>query len=449
MNASTFPDPKTVGTSTTIPDAMFKAPIVVGDYVTIGGQWAGNTQPVGATVLPLFEVNNLVVNVELLTAPGTRPAYVTVEEVLFGITVPVSPDQPETRAVAFVTDPTQSLEWLAQDINPCSGAITERSIMIVGPQNPAAGGAVSSPLPRSFLCITKKFQAPAGRAIFRLGKTPFSPPPKNSVFRLALGTLQTNGGGAGATAGTPAIPATPLIPAVPSKPGVPAQPAVPARPAVPAVPGTPGDPTVGGILAGQFVNPTFDFTFPEVIPFGAPLGQLRFDNLEFLLKGAGPYVPGNVLAPAPSVFPRIRRLNPWPGVLPAGILANPNCVGTATAPPTQKAPVAAIPVAPVIVAPGKADVLKFVAGFPNVVRAKGGFDTINVAVTSSDKTGTAQLSVTLTATLAITPALLVFSATTKDFRGSLSEKRVATRLDVVSSLGGKICFNFDGTACTP
>lgn len=95
------------------------------------------------------------------------------------------------------------------------------------------------------------------------------PPPKNSVFRLALGTLQTNGKGAAAVGTTKA------------------------------------DSTVGGILAGRFVNLTFDFTFQEVIPFGAPLGWLRFDNVESLLKGAGPYVPGNVLAAPLTIFPRI------------------------------------------------------------------------------------------------------------------------------------------------
>jgi hypothetical protein len=369
---------------------MFKAPIVVGDYVTIVGQWAGPSQPSTGSTTPLFEVNGLSVNIELLTARGTKPAYVTVESALFGITLPVSPDQPETRAVAFVTDPSQSLEWLAQDINPCTGAITERSIMVIAPQDPLAGGA-----------------APAGRSIFRLGKTPFSPPPKNSVFRLSAGTLQTNGAGA------------------------------------------PGDPTVGGILAGQFVNPTFDFTFPEVIPFGAPLVQLQFDNLEFLLKGAGPYVPGNPLTPAITGAngpPRIGRLNPWPGQLTPGTPNNPACpAGPVPQPPTQAPPTPAPAPAPAT-PPKKVDTVKVIS--VTTVRGKGGFDIITAVATSSDLT--AILTANLVASIAIPDTNMPFNAATKQWSVDLQEKGVATIFNVISNLGGKACFNFNGvTPCVP
>jgi hypothetical protein len=375
---------------------MFKAPILVGDYITISGQWAGQNQPSTPPGSTLFEVNNLVVNLELLTARGTKPAYVTVESALFGITVPVSPDQPETRAVAFVTDPSQSLEWLSQDIDPCTGAITERSIMVVAPQDPVTGGA-----------------APAGRSIFRLGKTPFSPPPKNSVFRLSGGTLQTFGKGAPASAGVPA------------------------------------DPTVGGILAGQFINPTFDFTFPEVIPFGAPQVQLRFDVFDFLLKGAGPYVPGNVLTPAITAAsgpPRVGRLNPWPGVLPAGTPANPKCpAGPVPQPPTQAPPVPAPAPAPAT-PPKKVDTVKIVS--VTVTKSKGGFDVINAIATSSDLT--AVLTANLVASIPIPDTNMIFDAKTKTWTTSLQEKGVSTIFNVISNLGGKACFNFNGvTPCVP
>jgi hypothetical protein len=134
------------------------APLIVGDYITFSGQLVDS----------LFEVNNLVANVGYYTAPGTLPAYVTVDEAAFGITFPVSADPPETRAVAFVTDPTTPLQWFAQDVDPCTGEITERNIQLVQPQ----------------------IVAPIGRAVYRLGTTPVKPGTRNVGFRLASGTFQ-------------------------------------------------------------------------------------------------------------------------------------------------------------------------------------------------------------------------------------------------------------------
>jgi hypothetical protein len=152
---STFGDPATLGPDD--PDPALMAPLVVGDYITFSGQMVGS----------LFEVNNLVANLGYYTAPGTKPAYVTVDEAAFGITFPPSADPPETRAVVFVTDPTTPLQWFAQDVNPCTGEITERNIQLVQPQ----------------------IVAPIGRVVYRLGTTPVKPATRNVGFRLASGTV--------------------------------------------------------------------------------------------------------------------------------------------------------------------------------------------------------------------------------------------------------------------
>jgi hypothetical protein len=143
------------------------APIVVGDYITFSGQ--AITTDDGK---PLFEVNNIDVNCGFYTAPGTKPAYITVENVNFGIRFPVSPDPPETRAVAFTTDPTTTVQWFAMDVDPCTGQVKERNLLLLIPQ---AG-------------------APIGRCVFRFGTQDVSPATRNVGFRMSNGVLKTANG---------------------------------------------------------------------------------------------------------------------------------------------------------------------------------------------------------------------------------------------------------------
>jgi hypothetical protein len=154
---STFADPATIGPDD--PDPALMAPLVVGDYVTISGQMIGS----------IFEVNNLDANLGYYTAPGTQPSYVVVDEALFGITFPVTADPPETRAVAFHTDPSTPVRWFAQDVDACTGEITERTIQLVQPQQ----------------------TAPIGRLVYRLGTTKITPATRNVGFRSAKGTFKT------------------------------------------------------------------------------------------------------------------------------------------------------------------------------------------------------------------------------------------------------------------
>jgi len=212
------------------PDANVMAPLVVGDYVTLSGQQVGT----------LFEVNNLVANTGFYTSPGTKPSYITVEGAAFGITVPARADPPETRAVVFTTDPSTPVTWFAMDQDECTGAVTERAILTVQPQQ----------------------VAPIGRVIFRMGKTPVTSPTRNTVFRAATGTSVTH----------------------------------------------------NNLTSGQFIQPTFDFVFPELVNFGANAEPFAFQAMDFLLKGGGPFVPGNVAAPPQTGdAPLIGQLNPWPG----------------------------------------------------------------------------------------------------------------------------------------
>jgi hypothetical protein len=103
------------------------------------------------------------------TAPGTKPVYVVVDEAMYGITTPPSADPPETRAVVFTTDQTTPVQWSAEDVDRCTGDITERKIQLVTPQQ----------------------NAPIGRVVYRMGTTQVIPPTRNVVFRSISGTVTT------------------------------------------------------------------------------------------------------------------------------------------------------------------------------------------------------------------------------------------------------------------
>jgi hypothetical protein len=157
-----FKDPTTVVKGVD-PDPSFMVPLVVGDYVTFSGQQVGQ----------LYEVSNLEANVGIFTAPGTQPSYLTVEAVQIGINSPNTGNfaVAETKATAFTTDPTATIQWLAQDVDPCTGQITERLITTLQAEN--AG-------------------PPLGRAVFRLGKIVMTPATRNVIFRMTSATSTAN-----------------------------------------------------------------------------------------------------------------------------------------------------------------------------------------------------------------------------------------------------------------
>jgi hypothetical protein len=225
------------------PDPFTMAPLAVGDYITFNGQQVGST----------YEINALEANVDLLTAPGTQPAYMSVEGVQVGITSPATGNFAiaESKATIFTTDPGATIGWFVQDVDPCTGVITERLINDLQSDN--AG-------------------PPLGRAVFRLGKILLTPSTRNVVFRMTTGNVSTN--------------------------------------------------TVGNITAGVYVQPVFDFVFPELTVPGQPFAPNAFDVMPFLALGSGPYVPGNLLATPPATPVLIGQLSPWPG---APIAAPTSC----------------------------------------------------------------------------------------------------------------------------
>ncbi|KAF7326924.1 hypothetical protein MVEN_02586300 [Mycena venus] len=155
LNAFTFPDPALVTPGGLDPRIM--VPLVVGDYITFSGTKTGS----GA-----LEVYALEANLGIYTAPGTKPAYLTVDAAQYAI---VDPDPTvevdETRATAMASDPSTPIQWFAMDVDPCTGVVSERNLLLGQPES----------------------AAPIGEVVYRLGKTNASPATRQVGFRYSNG----------------------------------------------------------------------------------------------------------------------------------------------------------------------------------------------------------------------------------------------------------------------
>ncbi|KAJ7938291.1 hypothetical protein B0H13DRAFT_1942270 [Mycena leptocephala] len=194
LTAFTFPDPAVVTPGGLDPRIM--VPLVVGDYITFSGT---------KTEDGILEVYSLEANLGIYTAPGTQPAYIGVDAAQFAIAVP----DPTVEA----SDPTMPIEFFAMDVDPCTGETSERSLLLVEPES----------------------AAPAGKAVFRMGKTDASPVTRQVGFRYTNGSL--------------------------------------------------------GIIAGQFYQPIFTFIFPELVVFGNPEPANQFERIPFLATSSTPSAP--------------------------------------------------------------------------------------------------------------------------------------------------------------
>jgi hypothetical protein len=342
-----------------LPDPLTMAPLAVGDYITFNGQQVGST----------FEISSLEANVNLLTAPGTQPAYMAVEAVQIGITSPATGNFAiaESKATIFTTDPGATIGWFVQDVDPCTGVITERLVNDLQSSDNAA--------------------PPVGRAVFRLGKILLTPSTRNVVFRMVSGSVPTN--------------------------------------------------TVGNITAGVYVQPVFDFVFPELTVPGAPFAANAFDVMPFLALGSGPYVPGNLLTPPLATPPIIGQLSPWPGV--------PIPAPTSCPPPPPPTTPTTTPVTPTTLITTTAPAATPTPPPDTIV--------INSAVSSKARQGSFQLDVTAT-TNSLTAKLFLSVAGSNPVPNPLSNapmtslgngkwslsaqiKGVPLSVTVTSDIGGK------------
>ncbi|KAJ7101874.1 hypothetical protein C8R44DRAFT_716280 [Mycena epipterygia] len=341
----TYPDPAKVVAGGLDPRIM--APLAVGDYIT----YSGIKTPEGVLALYALEAN-----LGIYTAPGTKPAYITADKAQYGIIDPnPNLETGETRGVAFGTDTATTIEFFAIDVDPCTGAETERSLIVAQPSS----------------------VAPIGQVIYRLGKTDASPATREVGFRY------TNG----------------------------------------------ASPGPRGLTVGQFIQPVFDFIFPELIVFGAQEVPNQFNVIPFLAQGSGPLVFGNPLAAPPAKPTIVGQLSPWPGSTPPATKACPPPSSTTLANSTPSAaPSSAHPSATPTPTPDMIAILSAVA------RNQKGQTTTTVTASSSNPA--AQLFLAITGVDNVAPQAMTRLANGQ-FSFAISTKGKPASVTVTSSLGGK------------
>jgi hypothetical protein len=242
MPASAVSDANPLG-----PNPRRFAPFEIGDYVT----WSGVLQSDGT-----FAAWNVIGNVGLYTSPGDNPAYIAVEDVLLGVggqTVAGAAEATgRTVFVGFTTDPSRAIQFYGLDVDPCTGAESERDW----------GSVAADPGP------------PTGAVMGRWRTRPT----KDVITGPAAGAY---------------VPAT--------------------REMRVAFVGTAAQHTAAekdfgnGLIAGQYTTPIAEYLFPENAGTGNPIVPNNFEDMPFLAVGSGP-VDGEG-----TTSPIVGTLSPWPG----------------------------------------------------------------------------------------------------------------------------------------
>ncbi len=231
----------TIGTVPAIADAPAcptcnpnkQAPLLVGDYVTYAGTMARDTQGLYVSAHSVHSPMGIYTSPCTLTqnAGCNTPAYLNLEEVLFGTAGAPFPDidvetgpgkkidgEPSTavKVVAFTTDPSRQVEVVAIDHNPVTHAEQLRVLTSMTPQ------------------VT-----PFGRVRTVLEAVNLLPPPREVKLRIKDYTGPTT--------------------------------------------------AANGLEPAQYTAPIAEYIFPENTGFGQVLYPANVENLCFLRRGSGKY----------------------------------------------------------------------------------------------------------------------------------------------------------------
>jgi hypothetical protein len=252
------------------PNAAIQAPFEVGDYVTFAGTLAQDATPLTPTVGPwpgiastYVSAHTLVNNVAIYTWPGTNPAYTAIDVSFIGTggltVIGANEAAIMTRFEGFSTDTARVVHLYGIDLNPSTGATSDRDWGTIGidpgPATGAATGrwryrppcALSAPAPTNF----KDCTGPSNNSYL---------PPTREVRAVIEG------------AWTPAGPQTTYA---------------------------------NGIIAGQYHSPIAEYRFPENLP-GKLVVENNFNSIPFLSSGGYTSSAGTLVG----------QLNPWPSSTP-------------------------------------------------------------------------------------------------------------------------------------
>jgi K319-like protein len=209
---------------TALLDPWRAAPFEIGDYVTVRGPIVNDA---AGQYISAYAVD---ANVGIFTAPGTQPAYVSIDVVLMG-TGPLDDvtlaqeGAKRTRVEGFTTDFTAPVMVSAVDVNACTGEAMDRpwNLEAIDPGPPT--GAVAG-----------RWRFRPGAPLFDLKGFPFLPPTREVHAVSYSGTVVT----------------------------------------------------MNGLSAGEYTAPNFEFILPENRGIGSPIVPGNFETMAFLTQGSGP-----------------------------------------------------------------------------------------------------------------------------------------------------------------
>ena len=254
-------------------DPRLQAPLEVGDYINFAGTLIAD----GAGTY--ISAHTIVNNTAIFTAPGTNPAYISIEVGLIGtggLTVFGAGEVAiRTKFEGMTTDPTRGVHLYGVDVNP-DGSTSDRDWGTIMPDPGPPTGAVRG---------RWRFRPPCAT----FGSVP-ARPDKQCVFGPDNGFL----------------PPTREVRAVIE--GLQSQ-----NPANPLA-----STSANGIFYGQYHAPIGQYIFPENRP-GTPIVENNFNTIPFLARGGYTSFTGVIAG----------QLNPWP----SNIVPPPVC----TAPPQANA----------------------------------------------------------------------------------------------------------------
>jgi hypothetical protein len=252
------------------PDPTIQAPFEVGDYVTFAGTLVQDATPGTPTAGPWPGIANTYIsahtitnNVGIYTWAGTSPAYVAIDVSFIGTggltVIGANEAAIMTRYEGFSTDTSRVVHLYGIDLNPLTGATSDRDWGTIGVDPGPAKGAATG---------RWRYRPPCGLTV---------PDPTN--FKDCTGP-----------------PTNSYLP--------------PTREVRAVVEGawTPGGPQTtyaNGIIAGQYHAPMADYRFPENLP-GQPVVENNFNSIPFLAAGGYTSSTGTL----------VKVLDPWPSSTP-------------------------------------------------------------------------------------------------------------------------------------
>jgi hypothetical protein len=167
--------------------------------------------------------------------------------------------------------------------------------------------------------------------------------------------------------------------------------------------------TGNNLTAGLFIQPVFNFLFPEITTFGAQAPALAFEKFPFLAQGSGPYTPGNVVSPPLASPIIVGQLKPFPA---APVLVP---VPTVCPPPVASSSTSSSAVASATTTP--VDII----GIVSATKTKTKNGSFTVAIVAKTTSLTAKLSVS------VAGAKPVASSPMTDLGGGLFSLTVLTK----------------------